>query len=61
MKTVLAPNAPWPSKDAEVEERKAHKLRTDDNFEKWVAKQKDVLLTGSMLGIKPKKEAANDH
>ena len=55
MKTVLAPNAPWPPKDAEVcDKRKPQK--TDTNFESWAHKQKDVLITGAILGLPIKQE-----
>lgn len=57
MKTVLAPNAPWPTKMPKTPRQKADRKRTDANFDAWVSKQKDVLLTGAMLGLVTKKDA----
>lgn len=56
MKTVLAPNAPWPTKVPKAPRQRAERKRTDANFEAWVGKQKDVLLTGAMLGLTTKKD-----
>ena len=50
MKTVLVPGAPWPKLDAKVKGH-ATRERTDEHFEKWVHKQKDVLLSGGALGL----------
>ena len=55
MKTVLAPNAPWPSKDAKVIAKRHNKEiseKTDLNFEAWVKKQKNI---NDFLFLKDKK------
>ena len=59
MKTILAPNAPWPPKDAPVAGGtpiKAKAKQTDANFKKWEAKNKDALVTGAKLGMSIKEE-----
>ena len=43
IKTVLAPNAPWPPKDAKVVAKRKEPSETDLNFESWVEKQKNRL------------------
>ena len=51
MKTVLVPGAPWPSPDAPVKpDAKEKRKQTDYNYEAWVKKQKDALVTGALLG-----------
>ena len=55
MKTVLAPNAPWPNKDAKVIAKRHNKEiseKTDLNFEAWVKKQKPI---NDFLFLKDKK------
>ena len=55
VKTTLVPGAPWP----EVGEwptkartpTKGKAKQTDKNFEKWVKKKKDALISGADLGL----------
>lgn len=42
IKTVLAPNAPWPPKNAKVVAKRKEPNETDLNFEVWVQKQKNI-------------------
>lgn len=60
VKTTLAPNAPWYNTKPKLKLVKKPRVKgeVDDNFEMWVSKQKDVLLTGSMLGVLPNKKEA---
>ena len=52
IKTVLAPNAPWPPKNAKViakRQQREIEIQTDLNFEAWVQKQKNKIQNFDFL------------
>ena len=55
MKTVLVAGVGWPTSNTEVRGKPSPE-KTDANFEKWVKKNKDALVTGAALGMSIKEE-----
>ena len=59
VKTTLVPGVPWPEVGEWPTKTTPHKVKakqTDKNFEKWVKKKKDALITGADLGLSIKQE-----